>query len=105
MFAGDLIMHSPRRASMAGSVRDVTAHLLDDAHPDAMSPAQPVQVQQIVPSVAVLPSPAPELLVRPAGTLSDHLFFIIVNNIIARQYSTRYVFALQKLFQKLLACY
>ena len=53
--------------SMAGSVRDVTAHLLDDAQPDALSPAQPVQVQQIVQSIAALPSPTPGILAKPSS--------------------------------------
>ncbi len=61
-------MHSPRRASMAGSVRDVTAHLLDDAQPDALSQAEPVVVQQLVHTVTDSPAPAPILLARPAGS-------------------------------------
>lgn len=65
---GDLTLHSPRRASMAGSVRDVTAHLLDDAQPDAMSQAEPIAVQQIVGTVTELAAPVVAgLPARPAG--------------------------------------
>lgn len=64
-------MYSPQRARMAGSVRDVTAHLLDDAQLDAMSQAEPQQVQQAVQAVTELPvpvlGPVAGLLVRPAG--------------------------------------
>ena len=67
MPAGDLTMHSPRRASMAGSVRDVTAHLLDDAQPDPMSQAEPIVAQQVVQAVVELPAPAAGLLARPLG--------------------------------------
>lgn len=66
-FAGELTLHSPRRASMAGSVRDVTAHLLDDAQPDAMSQAEPLTVQQIVQAVSEVPAPVAALPSRPAG--------------------------------------
>lgn len=52
---------------MAGSVRDVTAHLLDDAQPDAMSPAEPLVVQQIVQTVAEVAAPDVALPCRPAG--------------------------------------
>ncbi|DBB09035.1 TPA: hypothetical protein ACH3X3_007660 [Trebouxia sp. C0006] len=64
---GDLTMHSPRRASMAGSVRDVTAHLLDDAQPDPMSQAEPIVAQQVVQAMVELPAPAAGLLARPLG--------------------------------------
>ncbi|DBA97231.1 TPA: hypothetical protein ACH3X1_014979 [Trebouxia sp. C0004] len=64
---GDLTMHSPRRASMAGSVRDVTAQLLDDAQPDPMSQAEPVIAQQVVQKMVELPVPAAGLLARPLG--------------------------------------
>ncbi len=67
MPAGDLTMHSPRRASMAGSVRDVTAHLLDDAQPDPMSQAEPIIAQQVVQAMVELPAPAAGLLARPLG--------------------------------------
>lgn len=63
-------MHSPRRASMAGSVRDVTAHLLDDAQPDAMSHAEPLAVSQIVQTATDAPAPAASILARPTGTLT-----------------------------------
>lgn len=52
---------------MAGSVRDVTAHLLDDAQPDALSQAEPLVVQQIVQTVAEVPAPDVALPCRPAG--------------------------------------
>ena len=68
--AGDLTMHSPHRASMAGSVRDVTAHLLDDARPDALSHAEPLAVSQIVQTVTNAPAPTASALSRPAGTLT-----------------------------------
>lgn len=65
--AGELTLHSPRRVSMAGSVRDVTAHLLDDAQPDALSQAEPLVVQQVVQTVADVPVPDVALPCRPAG--------------------------------------
>ena len=65
---GDLTLHSPRRASMAGSVRDVTAHLLDDAQPDAMRQAEPLAVQQIVGTAPEVPAPVlAGLPARPVG--------------------------------------
>lgn len=66
-FVGELTLHSPRRASMAGSVRDVTAHLLDDAQPDALSQAEPLVVQQVVQAVAEVPVPDVASPCRPAG--------------------------------------
>ena len=65
--AGELTLHSPRHASMAGSVRDVTAHLLDDAQPDAMSQAEPLAVQEIVQTVSEVPAPVAAMPSRPAG--------------------------------------
>lgn len=65
--AGELTLHSPRRASMAGSVRDVTAHLLDDAQQDAMSQAEPLAVQQTLQTVTEVAGPLPGLPARPAG--------------------------------------
>lgn len=55
---------------MAGSVRDVTAHLLDDGQPDAMSQAEPLDVQQIVPAVTDVPASNAGLSARPAGKLT-----------------------------------
>ena len=52
---------------MAGSVRDVTAHLLDDAQPDPMSQAEPIVAQQVVQAMVDLPVPAAGLLARPLG--------------------------------------
>ena len=52
---------------MAGSVRDVTAHLLDDAQPDPMSQAEPILAQQVVQAMVELPAPAAGLLARPLG--------------------------------------
>lgn len=70
MPAGDLTMHSPRRTSMAGSVRDVTAHLLDDAQPDLTSQAEPIVAQQVVQAMVELPAPAAGMLARPLGNHS-----------------------------------
>lgn len=71
---GDLTLHSPRRASMAGSVRDVTAHLLDDGQPDAMSQAEPLAVQQIVGAVPEVPAPVvARLPARPVGEPTAYL--------------------------------
>lgn len=52
---------------MAGSVRDVTAHLLDDAQPDALSQAEPLAVQEIVQTVSEMPAPVAALPSRPTG--------------------------------------
>ncbi len=52
---------------MAGSVRDVTAHLLDDAQPDPMSQAEPIVAQQVVQAMVELSAPAAGLLARPLG--------------------------------------
>ena len=73
LFLGDLIMHSPRRISMAGSVRDVTAHLLDDAQPDALSQAQPQPVLHIVQSTTEVPAVAAASLAKPIGELNPGL--------------------------------
>ena len=70
---GDLTLHSPRRASMAGSVPDVTAHLLDDAQPDAMSQAEPLAAQEIVGTAPEVVAPVVAgLPVRPVGEFPAH---------------------------------
>lgn len=89
-FAGELTLHSPRRASMAGSVRDVTAHLLDDAQPDAMSQAEPLVVQQVVQTVAEVPVPDVVLLCRPAGkpTAQASSKFPALTSLLPQSYKT-----------------
>ena len=52
---------------MAGSVRDVTAHLLDDAQPGAMSQAEALAVQEIVQTVSEVAAPVDAMPSRPAG--------------------------------------
>ena len=59
---------------MAGSVRDVTAHLLDDAQPDAMSQAEPLAVQEIVGTASEVVAPVVAgLPVRPVGESPAHV--------------------------------
>ena len=57
---------------MAGSVKDVTAHLLDDAQPDAMSQAEPLAVREIVQTVNEVPASVAAPPSRLAGEPTAH---------------------------------